>query len=117
MAKGRTVLDEGWKAVERAILGDTAEKVEENLEVLTEVQDKKPLPILDAELKEGKTSPPKHFTEDTLLAAMESAGADSIPEEAERRGIGDACHPGGHHRKAGTERFSCPGGAAVKPST
>ena len=88
MAKGRTVLDEGWKAVERAILGDTAEKVEENLEVLTEVQDKKPLPILDAELKEGKTSPPKHFTEDTLLAAMESAGADSIPEEAERRGIG-----------------------------
>src|SRR5699024_10506713 len=33
MAKGRTVLDEGWKAVERAILGDTAEKIEENLDV------------------------------------------------------------------------------------
>ena len=87
-AKGKTVLDEGWKAVERAILGDTAEKGEENLEVLTEVQDKETLPILDAQLKEGKTSPPKHFTEDTLLAAMESAGADTMPEEAERRGIG-----------------------------
>ncbi|OUQ34857.1 DNA topoisomerase III [Faecalibacterium sp. An121] len=87
-AKGKTVLDEGWKAVERVILGDTAEKVEENLEVLTEVQDKETLPILDAELKEGRTTPPKHFTEDTLLAAMESAGADTMPEEAERQGIG-----------------------------
>ena len=102
-AKGKTVLDEGWKAVERAILGDTAEKVEENLNVPTEVQDKETLPVLDAQLKEGKTSPPKHFTEDTLLAAMESAGAETkvncpngaregglgrMPEEAERRGIG-----------------------------
>ena len=87
-AKGRTVLDEGWKAVERAILGNAAEKVKENLEVLTEVQDKETLPILDAQLKEGRTTPPKHFTEDTLLAAMETAGADAMPEEAERRGIG-----------------------------
>ena len=87
-AKGKTVLDEGWKAVERAILGDTTEKDNENLGVLTEVQDKETLPILDAQLKEGRTTPPKHFTEDTLLAAMESAGADVMPEEAERRGIG-----------------------------
>ena len=102
-AKGRTVLDEGWKAMERAILGDAAEKVEENLDVLTEVQDKETLNVLDAQLKEGRTTPPKHFTEDTLLAAMESAGAETkvncpngaregglgrMPEEAERRGIG-----------------------------
>ena len=87
-AKGKTVLDEGWKAVERAILGDTAEKVKENLEVLTEVQDKETLPILDAQLKEGRTTPPKHYTEDTLLAAMETAGTETMPEEAERRGIG-----------------------------
>ena len=102
-AKGKTVLDEGWKAVERAVFGDTAEKVEENLDVLTEAQDKKTLPIMDAQLKEGRTTPPKHFTEDTLLAAMESAGAETkvncpngaregglgrMPEEAERRGIG-----------------------------
>ena len=87
-AKGKTVLDEGWKAIERAILGDAAEKIKENLDVLTEVQDKETLPIMDAQLKEGRTTPPKHFTEDTLLAAMESAGADTMPEEAERRGIG-----------------------------
>ena len=102
-AKGKTVLDEGWKAIERAILGDAAEKIKENLDVLTEVQDKETLPVLDAQLKEGRTTPPKHFTEDTLLAAMESAGAETkvncpngaregglgrMPEEAERRGIG-----------------------------
>ena len=87
-AKGKTVLDEGWKAVERVILGNFAEKVEETLEILTEAQDKETLPVRDAQLKEGRTTPPKHFTEDTLLAAMESAGADAMPEEAERRGIG-----------------------------
>ena len=41
-----------------------------------------------AEVKEGKTSPPKHYTEDTLLSAMETAGADEIPDEAERKGLG-----------------------------
>ena len=87
-AKGKTVLDEGWKAIERAILGDTTEKGNENLDVLKEAQDKETLPVLDAQLKEGRTTPPKHFTEDTLLAAMESASVDTMPEEAERRGIG-----------------------------
>ena len=87
-AKGKTVLAEGWKAVERAVLGDTAEKDKEKLEILPEVQGQETLPVLDAQLKEGKTSPPKHFTEDTLLSAMETAGKESMPEEAERRGIG-----------------------------
>ena len=87
-AKGKTVLAEGWKAVERAVLGDTAQKNEEKLELLPEVQEQETLPVLDAQLKEGKTSPPKHFTEDTLLSAMETAGKERMPEEAERRGIG-----------------------------
>ena len=88
VAKGKTVLAEGWKAVERAVLGDTAQKNEEKLELLPEVQEQETLPVLDAQLKEGKTSPPKHFTEDTLLSAMETAGKERMPEEAERRGIG-----------------------------
>ena len=87
-AKGKTVLAEGWKAVERAVLGDTAQKSEEKLELLPEVQEQETLPVLNAQLKEGKTFPPKHFTEDTLLSAMETAGKDELPEESERRGIG-----------------------------
>ena len=87
-AKGKTVLAEGWKAVERAVLGDTAQKNEEKLELLPEVQEQETLPVLDAQLKEGQTSPPKPYTEDTLLSAMETAGKERMPEEAERRGIG-----------------------------
>ena len=43
---------------------------------------------VSASLREGKTSPPKHYTEDTLLSAMETAGAEDMPEDAERQGIG-----------------------------
>lgn len=46
------------------------------------------VPFSRAELKEGKTTAPKRFTEDTLLSSMETAGAEDIPEEAERRGLG-----------------------------
>lgn len=38
-------------------------------------------------MKEGKTSPKKHFTEDTL-SAMEHASADEMPDEAKHQGIG-----------------------------
>ena len=41
-----------------------------------------------AVVKKGLTAPPKRYTEATLLAAMESAGTDSFPDEAERKGIG-----------------------------
>ena len=86
--KGKTVLADGWKTVERAVLGDVAQKDKEKLEILPEMQEQAALSILSAELKEGKTSPPKHYTEDTLLSAMESAGKENMPEDAERRGIG-----------------------------
>ena len=88
VAKGKTVLAEGWKAVEQTVLGNAAEKDKEKLELLPEVQGQETLPILDAQLKEGQTSPPKPYTEDTLLSAMETAGKERMPEEAERRGIG-----------------------------
>ena len=44
--------------------------------------------LSQAEIKEGKTTAPKRFTEDTLLSAMESAGAEDMPEDAERKGLG-----------------------------
>lgn len=46
------------------------------------------VPFSQAEIKEGKTTAPKHFTEDTLLSAMERAGAEDMPEDAERQGLG-----------------------------
>lgn len=39
-------------------------------------------------VKDGKTQPPNHFTEDLLLSSMETAGAKDMPEDAERKGLG-----------------------------
>ena len=85
--KGRVVLSDGWKAVERKMLGELLGKQKEQA-VLPDVQEQSECGISGAELKEGQTSPPKHFTEDTLLHSMETASADSMPEDAERQGIG-----------------------------
>ena len=46
------------------------------------------MPVDMAAVKEGQTSPPKRYTEGTLLAAMETAGAKDMPEDADRKGLG-----------------------------
>ena len=85
-AKGKEILDEGWKAVERKVLADILDRKQEfaTLPAMEESE----CAILNAEMKEGQTTPPKHFTEDTLLHSMETASADSMPEGVERQGIG-----------------------------
>ena len=86
-AKGKVVLSEGWKTVERKMLGELLGKQKEPA-VLPDVQEQSQCSVAGAELKEGQTTSPKHFTEDTLLHAMETASADSMPEGVERQGIG-----------------------------
>lgn len=83
-AKGKEVLDDGWKGVERQLLS----KEEKTGKVLPLLSEGMTLAITGVEVKEGKTSPPKHFTEDLLLQAMETASAEDFPEDAERKGIG-----------------------------
>ena len=85
-AKGKDILEEGWKAVERKVLADILNWKQE-LTTLPNAAENE-CGILNAELKEGQTTPPKHFTEDLLLHAMETASADSMPEGVERQGIG-----------------------------
>ena len=79
-AKGKTILAPGWKAYEQ--------EQPEKATALPEVAEGQTLPVSAVSVKAGKTSPPKHFTEDTLLSAMESVGAKDMPEDAERKGIG-----------------------------
>ncbi len=86
-AKGKVVLSDGWKGIERKVLGELLGKKKEPT-VLPDVQEQSECKIAGAELKEGQTSPPKHFDEDLLLHAMETASADSMPEGVERQGIG-----------------------------
>ncbi len=93
-AKGRTVLQNGWKAVEqahRAGLKQTAPAEDEGGEdsaALPELTEGQTFGAAAASIREGKTAPPKHYTEDSLLAAMETAGAEDMPEDAERKGLG-----------------------------
>ena len=85
--KGKVVLSEGWKTVERKMLDELLGKQKEAV-ALPDVQEQCRCSVAGAELKEGQTSPPKHFTEDLLLHAMETASADSMPESVGRQGIG-----------------------------
>ena len=91
-------------------------RTRKKLELLPEVQGQETLPILDAQLKEGKTSPPKPYTEDTLLSAMETAGKERMPEEAERRGIGTPATRAGIIEKLVKKGFLTVR-AAAKPKT
>ena len=83
--KGRTDLQLGWKAIWQHFYPDK-KKDEDSIRQIPDQGNR--LQIDSSALKEGKTSPSKHFTEDTLLSAMETAGADETPEEAERKGLG-----------------------------
>ena len=77
--KGKTVLVMGWRAC-AARPSDTA--------LPDDLAQGQTLAVEAVQVKEGQTAPPKHFTEDTILASMECAGAEDMPDDAERRGIG-----------------------------
>ena len=91
-AKGKTVLQAGWKEVERLYrmgLKESKPEDNENTDVsLPMLQEGQLFETVSASVREGKTSPPKHYTEDSLLAAMETAGAEDMPEDTERKGLG-----------------------------
>ena len=95
-AKAKMISEPGWKEIESWILGkksgdDSEDAVlSKNKDFILQgvFEEGKSLPVQKPEIKEGKTSPKKHFTEDTLLSAMEHASADEMPDEAEHQGIG-----------------------------
>lgn len=84
--KLKTVLYGGWKDIWHRFY--PAKEQEKEVYTGPILAPNVVMPFSRAELKEGKTTAPKRFTEDTLLSAMETAGAEEIPEEAERRGLG-----------------------------
>ncbi|MFR3224918.1 MAG: DNA topoisomerase 3 [Faecalibacterium sp.] len=87
-AKGKTVLVPGWKEIDQrfrsTLKADTEEEVLNALPELVEGQSFS----MTADVSEHFTSPPKAYTEDTLLSAMERAGTEDMPENSERKGLG-----------------------------
>mgnify|MGYP002750272662 CR=1 FL=1 len=76
--RGKTIIDLGWRAYKGAPEWTPLPEFAEGVSVA----------VTSATVKEGKTSPPAAYTEDTLLSAMEHAGAKEAPPDAERRGLG-----------------------------
>ena len=90
-AKGKTVLAAGWKDIDRrfrASLKTDADEDSEAVAELPELAEGQVFEDVAASVTEHFTSPPKPYTEDTLLSAMERAGAEDMPDDAERKGLG-----------------------------
>ena len=91
-AKGKTVLQPGWKDIEQAYLhtlsGRDEEQKEQDTRLPVDLSEGQSFSLIGASVKEGKTTAPKRYTEGTILSSMESAGVEDMPEDAERKGIG-----------------------------
>ena len=89
-AKGREVCSDGWKATETAFAVFLKKKREDRTPPLPHLTERQIIENANAEVKDGVTKPPAHYTEDTLLSAMEHAGAEDFAkiEDIERAGLG-----------------------------
>ena len=88
--KGKQIMDMGWKSMEKiyrnALKSVTVEEI--SAQELPSLNDQMTFLPVKTSIQEGKTTPPKSYTEATLLSAMENAGAEETPNDAERKGLG-----------------------------
>ena len=89
-AKGRRILSEGWREIDRIFRASLKEQPEDEAEPISlpNFTEGQTFDQVDTSVTEHFTAPPKAYTEDTLLAAMETAGKEDMPDEAERKGLG-----------------------------
>ena len=87
-SKGKSVIDPGWKGVAKISEKKKDDPDDTALGDISSLHEDDEIKITQAGVKAGKTTPPKSYTEDTLLSAMEKAGSDETPDEAERKGLG-----------------------------
>ena len=84
-ASGKTIIEEGFFEFMKPFLNNKKKEV-----LLPKLHEGDVLSIRESTVNQKFTQPPKHFTEETLLKAMELAGADDIEKgiEVERKGLG-----------------------------
>ena len=87
---GKSVTRNGWKDFEAALKRSykTSEEKEKEDKKLPELSEGMAFEGAQTKVTEHSTQPPKHFTEDSLLAAMERAGAEDMGDDVERKGLG-----------------------------
>lgn len=90
-AKGRETVSDGWKEIERLFFSSLKEKPEDDQEdgaALPALSKGQVFEHVKASVTEHFTTPPKPYTEDTLLSAMEHAGTEDMAGDVERKGLG-----------------------------
>ena len=88
-ANGKTVVQDGWKAIERCFKETLKSKEKDEPErSLPSLNEKDILSCVDSSVTEHYTSPPKPYTEDSLLSAMETAGNAEFDDDTEKKGLG-----------------------------
>ena len=88
-AKGKQILSYGWQEIDRVFRVSLKEtSVDEDGSTFPDFTEGRILDNAEVSVAERFTQPPKPHTEDTLLSAMENAGKEDIPEDAERKGLG-----------------------------
>lgn len=89
-ANGKITTDEGFKRVLKLIKGGQTEEetAQDAINKLIAIKKGQRLPIKNMHIKEHESAPPKIYTDNTLLAAMETAGNDAYEKGMEKRGIG-----------------------------
>ena len=87
--KGKTVTQEGWKAVEQRFKASLKSTEKDDPEkTLPAVSENAVLETVASSITEHYTTPPKQYTEDTLLSAMETAGNEEFDDDTEKKGLG-----------------------------
>mgnify|MGYP000047818347 CR=1 FL=1 len=118
-AKGKTTLCEGWREIEK-LSRAASEEQDEDAEpetVLPPLAEGQTFDNPAAEISERYTQPPKAYTEDTLLSAMENAGKEETPEDAERKGLGTTATRAGIIEKLVSSGYAVRKGKQILPST
>ena len=92
VAKGKVIIEPGWKKIEddykSKIKKKQTNKKEKEDKILPKVEKNDTFEPVTCDLTDHFTTPPKHYTEDTLLSAMETAGNTEFDKDTEKKGIG-----------------------------
>ena len=123
-AKGKTVIADGWKAVDIHFkktlkINDTdadEEGGDAGNSAMPQISEGQTFDGATATVIEHFTKPPKPYTEDTLLSSMENAGADDTTNDAERRGLGTPATRAAIIEKLVTSGFATRKGRQIIPT-
>lgn len=115
--KGKTVVQNGWKAIEELFKASLKTKEKDDpVKSLPEVHEGDMLDGVSASVTEHFTTPPKQYTEDTLLSAMETAGNDQFDDDTEKKGLGTPATRAGIIEKLVKSGFAERKGKALIPT-